>query len=133
MQTITTAGAIAELAFEIVDDKSITISSRLVKPAPDGRAAVAHLTFIPYPESPIRFSDGSTAELADAKCEKTGQTSIAHHNWKITLPESSQINWPVLPHNPYTDDGHAATEEARLVVSLPLTSDSHELTLSIEG
>ena len=132
-QTITTAGAVAELAFEIVDDKSITISSRLVKPAPDGRAAAAHLTFIPYPESPIRFSDGSTAELSDFACEKTGQTSIAHHNWKLTLPDSAQVHWPVLPHNPYTDDGHAATEEGRLVVSLPLTSEPHQLTLRIES
>jgi len=132
-QTITTAEAIAELAFEIVHDNAIKISSRLVKPAPDGRDTAIHLTFIPYPESPIIFSDGSTAELSEATCEKTGQTSLAHHNWKLALPETANINWPVLPHNPYTDDGHAFTEEARLVVSLPLTSETHDLTLSIEG
>lgn len=130
-QTITTAGAIAELAFEIIDDTSIKINARLVTPAPDGRAAASHLTFIPYPESPINFSDGSTADLSDTAWEKTGLTSISHHNWKLTLPESARINWPVLPHNPYTDDGHAATEEGRLVVTLPLDAETLELTLTV--
>lgn len=132
-QTITTAGAVAELAFEIIDNSSIKISARLVTPAPDGRPVATHLTFIPYPESPVSFSDGSTADLSDSKYEKTGQTFLAHHNWKLTLPKTACINWPVLPHNPYTGDGHATSEEARLVVTLPLQSESDNLTLSIKS
>lgn len=132
-QTITTAGAVAELTIAILDDHSLTISSRLVTAAPDGRNAAVHLTFIPYPESPIRFSDGSSAELSETAWEKTGMASVGHHNWKLTLSENARINWPVLPHNPYTDDGHAAKEEGRLVVSLPLSDTPTTLELTVSA
>jgi hypothetical protein len=95
-----------------------------------------HLTFIPYPESPVTFSDGTRADIAaTTKWEKTGLTSIGHHNWQLTLPAGARITCPVLPHNPYTADGHAEPTEGRLVVSLPLGSTGlgHTLKLSIQA
>ena len=41
--------------------------------------------------------------------------------------------WPVLPHNPYTKDGHATAEEGLIVVVLPYHGalPRHELTVEV--
>lgn len=131
-QQIATAGAVAELSIEIINNTTINLHAHLITPAPDGRPVAAHLTFIPYLESPATFSDQSTAKLGANKWTKTGLTSLGHHHWQLTIPESAQINWPVLPHNPYTDNGHSEPEEARLVVTLPLTETPHHLKLTVQ-
>jgi len=133
-QRITAAGAIADLSCEILSDRTLRLEARLVQAAPDGRPAAIHLTFLPYPESPVTFSDGSHAEIAaTTQWQKSGMTSIGHHNWQLTLPTVAQVTCPVLPHNPYSSDGHAEPSEGRLVVSLPLdaTGPAPRLTLSI--
>ena len=135
-QRITAVGAVADLSCEIVSATLLRLNATLVQPAPDGRPAAVHLTFIPYPESPVTFSDGTHADIAAAtKWEKSGVTSVGHHNWQLTLPPTSRITCPVLPHNPYTADGHADAAEGRLVVSLPLdcAGAGPSLTLSIRG
>ena len=135
-QRITVAGAIAELSCEILSDHTLRLGATLVQAAPDGRAATVHLTFIPYPESPVTFSDGTRADIAAAnQWEKSGITSVGHHNWQLTVPTGARITCPVLPHNPYTADGHAEVTEGRLVVSLPLAhaGAGPSLTLSISG
>ena len=131
-QQISCAGAVAELACEIFDDATLNLSARLITSAPDGRPTAAHLTFIPYPESPVTLSDGSILKINSDQWTKTGLTSLSHHNWQLTLPKIAAVNWPVLPHNPYTTDGHADFLEGRLVVSLPLTDRPHLLTLTIK-
>ena len=135
-QRITAAGAIADLSCEILSDRSLRLTATLVQAAPDGRPAAVHLTFIPYPESPVTFSDGTHADIAAATLwEKTGVTTVGHHNWQLSVPAAARITCPVLPHNPYTTDGHAEPAEGRLVVSLPLGAkeQSHSLTLSVAG
>ncbi len=129
---ITSAGAVAELTFAIVDDAHLKLGTRLMTPAPDGSPAAVHLTFIRYPESPVTFSNDSTTELNADSWEQTGLTSIAHHRWQLTIPSEAKIKWPVLPHNPYTDNGHAETEEGRLVFSLPLSAEPQSLSLTIK-
>ena len=130
-QRITAAGAAAELCFEIVSATTLRLGVRLVQAAPDGRPAATHLTFIPYPESPIVFSDGAKAGLTADRWEKSGVSSLAHHNWQLSLPAAARITWPVLPHNPYTADGHAAATEGRLVVSLSLDRPDETLVLTL--
>jgi hypothetical protein len=135
-QRITAAGAIAEVSCEILSDRTLRLSANLVQAAPDGRPAAVHLTFIPYPESPVTFSDGARADIAAAtQWEKIGVTQVGHHNWQLTVPVTARITCPVLPHNPYAADGHAEVTEGRLVVSLPLdrAGASHGLMLSISG
>ena len=135
-QRIRAAGAIAELSCEILSGTSLRIGAKLVQAAPDGRPAAVQLTFIPYPESPVTFSDGAQADIAAAsRWEKSGVTHVGHHNWQLSTPAEALISCPVLPHNPYTTDGHAEPTEGRLVVSLPLAAvgPGHSLTLSIRG
>ncbi len=119
-QRISAAGAVVELACEIVSATALRLGATLVQAAPDGRPAAVHLTFLPYPESPVVFSDGARADIAGAWWEKTGVTQLRHHVWQLDLPAAARIACPVLPHNPYTTDGHAEAAEGRLVVSLPL-------------
>ena len=132
-QRITAAGATVELAYTVVTPQSLRLSARLLQAAPDGRPAAVHLTFIRYEDSPVIFSDGTHAELNVSAWEKAGVTSLTHHAWQISLPAEARIKWPVLPHIPYTADGHADFKEGRLVVSLPLSSTAKpcELTLTI--
>jgi len=80
----------------------------------------------------VTFSNDSTTELNADSWEQTGLTSIAHHRWQLTIPSEAKIKWPVLPHNPYTDNGHAETEEGRLVFSLPLSAEPQSLSLTIK-
>jgi len=130
-QQITSAGAVAELAFEIQGPHSLQIHARLITPARDGRPANVHLTFIRYAESPVVLSDGSSRALEAEAWDVSGVESVAHHGWIMSFPAAATLRWPVFPHNPYTADGHAETEEGRLVLSLPLSAEPSRLTLSV--
>ena len=82
----------------------------------------------------VTFSDGTHADIAAATLwEKSGVTAVGHHNWQLTVPAAARVACPVLPHNPYSTDGHAEATEGRLVVSLPLGAKEqrHSLTLSV--
>ncbi|HND63168.1 MAG TPA: hypothetical protein PLB90_16940, partial [Opitutaceae bacterium] len=117
---VVAGGATAELACAIVNDREITLTAQLLEAAPDGRAAAVHLTFLPYPESPVEFSDGTVADLGGARWDKTGVTEVRHQRWRLAVPATARAAGPILPHNPYTADGHAEPKEGRLVVTLPL-------------
>lgn len=134
-QSISAAGATIEWAHEIVSATQLRLSVRLVQAAPDGRAVATHLTFIPYLEHPVIINDEAPEQLTAGQWTRTGIATLAHHGWKLALPATAEVTWPVLPHNPYTDDGHAAHPEGRLVVSLSLdaTQPAHELTLTVKG
>lgn len=130
---IDAAGAAIAWEFAVLSDQTLQMTVRLLRPAPDGRVVTSHLTFIPYVESPVTFVDGSTRALTAETWSQSGGGTVAHHRWQLTTPQSATISWPVLPHNPYTDDGHATHPEGRLVVALTLdsTRPSHELTLTV--
>lgn len=132
---ITTGGAVMSVRTQIGSDRSLRIGFTLDRTAADGRATEAHLTFIRYPDCPIRFSDGSSSELGENAFMRTGLDSVQYQNWSLSLPTSARVTWPVLPHNPYTGDGHALITEGRLVVSLPLEreGDEAQLVLTVAG
>ena len=50
-----------------------------------------------------------------------------------SLPPQASITWSVLPHNPYTKDGHAEPAEGRIVITLPFSAEvlKHELTITV--
>ena len=52
---------------------------------------------------------------------------------RVSLPPQASITWPVLPHNPYTKDGHAEPAEGRIVITLPFSAEvlKHELTITV--
>lgn len=132
--TVKTAGAVMEIETVLENDSTARLCFRLATPSPTGATVTAHLPFIRYPESPVVFSDGSERALESKSWALTGVTALSHQNWKLTLPDCATVQWPALPHNPYSGDGHADIEEGRMVVSLPFGEhrDSFELHLSVE-
>lgn len=132
-QRIAAAGAEIEWDIAVVSDQQLQLTLRLLKAAPDGRTVASHLTFLPYLETPVTLSDGSKRDLTAESWTATGLAQLAHHGWKLSIPTTAKVSWPILPHNPYTADGHATFEEGRLVVSLPLdaTQTEHVLQLNI--
>ncbi|MEZ5415272.1 MAG: hypothetical protein R3F03_13295 [Opitutaceae bacterium] len=135
VQRIAAAGAEIEWSFTVISAAQLRLALRLIKAAPDGRAVASHLTFIPYLGTTAKLSDGTEHKLTAEAWSATGLDTLAHHQWQLSLPEAATVRWPVLPHNPYTNDGHADFPEGRLVVSLPLDAaqPQHELTLTIAG
>ncbi len=82
----------------------------------------AHLTLIPHVGQ--RLARGTEEViLAEDLIDWTADAStlISHGRWQMTCPAGSRLRWPALPHNPYRKDGHATIEEARLVLTMPLT------------
>lgn len=126
---ITTGGAVMSIRTQIISDSSLRIGLTLDQADPDGRSTAAHLTFIRYPGCRLRFPDGSSTELDENVFERTGLESIQYQDWALALPKTAQVRWPVLPHNPYSGDGHAAIGEGRLVVSIPLEREGDEVQL----
>jgi hypothetical protein len=48
------------------------------------------------------------------------------------VPEEASLLWPVLPHNPYTKDGHAEAHEGRIVLALPFgAARRHEIAVEV--
>ena len=54
--------------------------------------------------------------------------------WRINVPPQATITWPVLPHNPYTKDGHAEPREGRIVMTLPFgrNASSYEIRVNVK-
>lgn len=127
------AGAAIAWSFRIESPERLHLSVRLLAPAPDGRAVTTHLTFIPYLRSDAAFSDGSRRSLGAEPWTVSGVSTLAHHTWRLSLPAAARIAWPVLPHNPYTANGHAEPPEGRLVVALALdaATPGHTLELTV--
>jgi hypothetical protein len=121
---VTCAGASLVVTIELVNEHHARLEYRLGSAAPDGRPVQAHLTFIPYLGSVLRASDGTADTLTVTPWVKTGLTWLQHHRWRLALPATAEVRWPVLPHNPYTDNGASQPQEGRLVVSLPLKPDT---------
>lgn len=81
----------------------------------------AHLTMWPAPGTQLRTHAGRHG-LDDAEIciDGTEEGWIEHNGWRLQLPAGSRCQWPALPHNPYRKDGHATSEEGRIVLSLAL-------------
>ncbi|MGA3327743.1 MAG: hypothetical protein ABSF45_25060, partial [Terriglobia bacterium] len=44
-----------------------------------------------------------------------------HADVRFLLPADVVALWPLLPHDPYTKDGHAEIDEGRIVLDFPAT------------
>jgi hypothetical protein len=96
----------------------------------------AHLTLLPHVGEAWKTASGERGTLGDAAIDLTaGQVGswFAHHGWRISVPPTACIRWPVLPHNPYRKDGRATTGEGRIVLSLPFSQDrpEHKITIDV--
>ncbi|MBT6627355.1 MAG: hypothetical protein HOB49_10110, partial [Gemmatimonadetes bacterium] len=85
----------------------------------------AHLTLLPHLGTAISWNDTDVI-LSEESIDQpiASATTISHAGWQMICPAGSRLRWPVLPHNPYRKDGHATIEEARVVLTMPLTKDT---------
>lgn len=113
------AGVPATVRLELSDD-SATVRYRLH--GRSDRPVAAHAALVPRLGEPWRAGshagilDETPIRLSGADCDGW----FAHRGWRLSLPAEAIIEWPVLPHNPYTKDGSAELDEARIVITLPL-------------
>ena len=96
----------------------------------------AHVTLIPQTNTTWKTESGKSGKLGDdpiALAAGEAGEWFEHHGVRISIPPAATIAWPVLPHNPYTKDGHAEASEGRIVITLPFAPDllKHELTIGV--
>ena len=96
----------------------------------------AHVTLIPRMKTEWKTESGKSGKLGKepiALAPGEAGEWFEHHGVRISIPPAASITWPVLPHNPYTKDGHAEADEGRIVITLPFAADlmKHELTIGV--
>lgn len=108
---------------------------RYVLETPSYLPVVAHAALIAHPGE-AWSTGGPSGTLGQDPVRRTGAECggwFGHHGWRVTLPDDALVEWPVYGHNPYTKDGSAGFEHARIVVSLPLAAGApSELVVEID-
>ncbi|MGH9469700.1 MAG: hypothetical protein ACRD1N_05075, partial [Terriglobia bacterium] len=83
------------------------------------RDMVAHVTILPRIGKVVRAAAGQSAVLSSAPFDWKPGAWIEHENVRFLLPPGTTAHWPLLPHDPYTKDGHAEAAQGRIVLDLP--------------
>jgi len=84
---------------------------------------IAQLMVRTVPGKPIVTASGRTLPIDGSSIELSSEDAggaIAHNGWRLHLPQGANVRFPVLPFNPYRQDGKAPLDLAALVVSIPL-------------
>lgn len=100
-----------------------------------GQPVAAHVTLLPHLGERLTTANGQSFPLGDKAISLAPGDAgawIAHHGWRLMLPPEAAVVWPALPHNPYRKDGHATSEEGRLVVTLPFSAQRTRYEIVIE-
>lgn len=95
---------------------------------------VARLVLLPRMGETIRTGAGQERKLTDEAIAWTAeqvQGALHYAGCDSRLPACAGLSWPVLPHNPYVKDGHAAASEGRIEVRLPFTQDASEYRVGL--
>lgn len=118
-------GAAVEVDVRVaLDDEAARVSYQLTTPSP--AEVAAHLAFYVHPGEAWSTGGSAAGVIGDDPVRLTGAECggwLAHHGWRITVPEHASIDWPVYGHNPYAKDGSAGFGYARLVMSVPLGTE----------
>jgi hypothetical protein len=96
----------------------------------------AHVTLLPRMKAAWKTESGKSGDLGSEPINLgPGEAGawFEHRGVRISLPPQASITWPVLPHNPYTKDGHAQANEGRIVITLPFSPEllKHELIIGV--
>ena len=95
----------------------------------------AHLTLIPHINQSLKTESGQQIILDKTPIAFTAEQvggAIAHAGYKLHLPKTATLHWPVLPHNPYRKDGHAFPAEGRIVIRIPFDKQHTAYTVKVE-
>jgi len=91
----------------------------------------AHVTLLPRMGQTVASAAGARVTLGAEPFAWTDPGAwIEHAALRLLLPPRAAVRWPLLPHNPYTKDGHAEPAEGRIVVDLAGAA-SYKLAIQI--
>jgi len=122
-----------EIRVEPVDDTTLML--RLRATIKSGLPVAAHITLLPHFDKPLRTQAGVEKIVGKDSFTLSSKDMgewIEHGGWRLTVPEGATLSWPVLPHDPYTKDGHSEPGEGRIVLTAPFTADKMEYTLTLK-
>lgn len=101
------------IALKIVDDR------RLEYAVSGDVALTAHFTILPHMGAIVSTDSGEKTTLSAAPLAWRPGAWFDQGDVRFLLPPDVGLDWPLLPHNPYTKDGHAEAEEGRIVIEFP--------------
>jgi len=87
----------------------------------------AQLMLRTVPGNPIVTANGATLPTDGSHIQISSDEAggaVAHNGWRLRLPQGANVRFPVLPFNPYRQDGKAPLDLASLVLSIPLRENS---------
>ena len=116
-----------------VEDGVCRVSASLVRPANKAHYEAALI---------LPFRHGETLVM-DGESQKIGPGTIVHLNWvgrpvrelcwrglTWRMPEGAQLEYPIVPHNSYTQDGLPKPADYAGRLSFPLTTSPQVVAVS---
>jgi hypothetical protein len=100
-----------------------------------GLPVAAHLTLIPHLNQTLETAGGQKVSLSELPVSFTAEQVggvVTHAGYRLHLPETATLHWPVLPHNPYRKDGRATPAEGRIEIRIPFDERDSEYTINLE-
>ena len=99
-----------DIALKIINDQ------RLEYTVSGDPSLTAHFTILPHLGKSIATAAGDKSTLSTSSFEWHPGAWFEHAGVRFLLPADVVARWPLLPHNPYTKDGHAEIGEGRIVL-----------------
>lgn len=125
------AGVACSVSAQLLDDTTSVVRLRLDSAAPD--QVESHTGFLPHVGQ--EWSTAHTSSTLDeTEIRLTGADCgghFSHAGWTVELPDDALVEWPVRPHNPYTKDGSASLDHARIVITLGFGTTPIERSLTV--
>ena len=98
---------------------------------------IAHLTLIPRKGETIETGGGRKFVLGESKKELSPKElggSLTYAGYRLTVPETASLHWPMLPHDPYKKDGAAEPFQGLIEIRIPFDTlhKKHRVILEIQ-
>ena len=97
-----------------------------------GLPVEGHVTLLPTVDEALTFGTAEMRTLGKEPFEISGVGSVSQDGWEMSVPDAAKVIWPAMAHNPYTKDGSAELDSARLVIALPFTESLARFELVLE-
>ncbi len=122
--TLTYGKAQGEIAVKIVN------GGRLEYIVSGDPKLAAHFTILPQLGKSVSTAAGNHMLLTPTPFDWHPGAWFELAGVRFLLPSGVTALWPVLPHDPYTKDGHAGTAEGRIVLDFPV-AEQHTIVIEM--
>jgi len=113
-----------------------TLEYRIETNGESGLPVAAHLTLIPHMRQTLETGAGQKVTIGEAAVSLSPEEiggQVTYAGYRLHLPSTASLHWPLLPHNPYRKDGRASPEEGRIEIRIPFDEAhrQHAITLRV--